>query len=87
MVNLDASNQPKGQVLADTRFGCECLSSAQEISDFIITSCEKEIWRFLDLKMGDIEEIVVDTDFDPQAPLDEAEEAELAEHLNVVSVG
>ncbi|KAI9322310.1 hypothetical protein BX666DRAFT_1893688 [Dichotomocladium elegans] len=78
-----------GKPLNDNRFGCECLSSGLEISDFTLPTCIDLMWRFIDVKMGDLPPTAAD-EIDNEILSEEArqeEEKELDEHLNVVSIG
>ncbi|KAL1936363.1 hypothetical protein VTP01DRAFT_497 [Rhizomucor pusillus] len=87
IVNWVVSKQPRGEIVSDNRFGCECLSAETELSDFTLPYCVNEMMRFIGLKMGDIQtEEDVDEEISCEELL-EAENAELGEHLNVVSIG
>ncbi|KAI9023670.1 Arb2 domain-containing protein [Phycomyces nitens] len=87
-VNWAVSQQPRGDIVTDTRFGCEVLSSNCEIADFTLPSSIKEIVKFIDIKMGDIEPEIEDNDDQEEEPqLTKEEEAELKEHLSILSVG
>ncbi|CDH54120.1 protein fam172b-like isoform 1 [Lichtheimia corymbifera JMRC:FSU:9682] len=86
VVNWAVSSEPRGQPITDNRFGCDCLSSELEISDYTLPTCLDAMWKFIDVQMGDAEPEEVDDEITRPELLDE-QEAELEEHLNVVSIG
>ncbi|KAL0089765.1 Arb2 domain-containing protein [Phycomyces blakesleeanus] len=89
-VNWAVSQQARGEIIADTRFGCEVLSSNCEIADFTLPSSIKDIVKFIDIKMGDLKLEIEgngDQEEEEESELTKEEEAELKEHLSILSVG
>jgi hypothetical protein len=88
-LNWVVSGSQRGKVVQDLRFGCTCISSEQEIADFTLPSCLEDILKFIFIKMGDIEPDPEDEKEDPEnteRELTKEEEAELSEHLDIISV-
>ncbi|KAI8056303.1 uncharacterized protein B0P05DRAFT_560366 [Gilbertella persicaria] len=54
-INWIVNAKAKGELVQDARFGCTCISSALEISDFTMTEMLDDILKFVFVKMGDIE--------------------------------
>lgn len=69
---------------------CFCIHSLLlvelEISDYTLPTCLDAMWKFIDVQMGDAEPEQVDDEITRPELLEE-QEAELQEHLNVVSIG
>ncbi|KAG0785722.1 hypothetical protein G6F57_009165 [Rhizopus arrhizus] len=82
-INWVVSAKAKGEIITDPRFGCTCISSNLEISDFTLTECIDDIMDFIFVKMGDIERKEIEEDED-EITLQEVEE--LSEHLEITSV-
>ncbi|KAF7721648.1 hypothetical protein EC973_004324 [Apophysomyces ossiformis] len=87
VVNWSVGQEAKGEVINDRRFGCTCLSAAVELADFVLPSCLPEMLRFIGVKMGEITEMENESDGEEDGKLTAEEEAEVAAHLNVVSIG
>ncbi|KAI8890939.1 hypothetical protein K501DRAFT_235814, partial [Backusella circina FSU 941] len=92
-LNWVVSGVKRGEVVQDLRFGCTCISSEQEIADFTLPSCLEDILKFIFIKMGDVEPDEINEEDEEQGDpengdreLTQEEQAELSEHLNVISV-
>ncbi|KAG0176101.1 hypothetical protein DFQ29_006538, partial [Apophysomyces sp. BC1021] len=88
VVNWSVGEQAKGEIVNDRRFGCTCLSA--KLADFTLPTCLNEMLHFIGVKMGDVDETENEDEEaagDQDIKLTAEEEAELAEHLDVVSIG
>ncbi|KAI8143882.1 Arb2 domain-containing protein [Fennellomyces sp. T-0311] len=86
VVNWAASNNARGEPVKDTRLGCDCLSSGDELSEFTVPHSINDMMRFIDTKMGDIIVEEVDDEIVKEEDILEAEEAELEEHVRMVNI-
>ncbi|KAI8980272.1 Arb2 domain-containing protein [Pilobolus umbonatus] len=82
-VNWVLSTDEKKKLMIDDRFGCTCYSTGVDTADFIFTQCLDEIMEDVFVNMKDIE---LKEEQDDDEAYSKEEEAELSEHLKVISI-
>ncbi|KAI9492880.1 Arb2 domain-containing protein [Zychaea mexicana] len=86
VLNWCASTNARGEPVKDTRLGCDCISSGDELAEFTVTHCIQDMLRFIDTKMGDYIPEEVDDEIIREDEQLEVEEAELEEHVKIINI-